>query len=128
MDFLQRNFMIILRIVTRRIIIIMLQLLACSILENLANKSSGIDQSKISKFSLIRTSFVLLGSTLLPICRPQRRQTWAGVLPNFSATIFTTGCLRTSLLIHVVPGEPNGEYPLQKNKNDDYFKKSKLKK
>lgn len=103
----------------------MSQLLACSIPENLASKSSGMDQSKTSKFSLIRTSFVLLGSKLLPICRPQQRQTCAGVLPNFSATIFTTGCLRTSLLIHVVPGEPNGEYPWQKNKNEAYFKKSK---
>ena len=38
-----------------------------SISENLANKSSGIDQSKTSKFALILPSLVLLGSTLLPI-------------------------------------------------------------
>lgn len=56
-------------------------------------------------------SLVLLGRTLWPICRPHRRATCAGDLPNFSATIFKMGFLWISLLRDVVPGEPNGEYP-----------------
>jgi hypothetical protein len=91
------------------------RVLACSISENLANKSSGIDQSKTSKFSLILPSCVLFGSTLWPICRPQRMASCAGVLPSFSATLTRIGFLRTSLFNHVVPGEPKGEYPYIKS-------------
>lgn len=91
-------------------------LITCLISENLANKSSGMDQSRTSKFSLILVSFVLLGSTLWPICSPKRRATCAGVFPNFSATVRRTGFLRTSLFIVPEPGDPNGEYPWKETK------------
>jgi len=83
------------------------KLLACLISENLAISSSGIDQSKTSKFPLILDSLVLFGSTLWPDCKPHRRATWAGVFPNFSAISTTTGFLRMSLFRF--PGEPSGE-------------------
>lgn len=84
---------------------------ACLIAENLAIKSWGIDQSNMSKFSLILLSLALLGSTLWPIWRPQRRATWAGVFCNFSATDMTMGLLSTlGPLYPGDPGEPNGEY------------------
>ena len=81
--------------------------------ENLANKSSGIDQSKMSKFSLILDSEVLFGSILWPFCSPQRRATCAGVLPSLSAIALRIGFWRTSppLKSEAVPNEPNGEYP-----------------
>lgn len=101
-------------------------ILACSISENLENKSSGMDQSKTSKFSLILASFVLFGSTLWPICSPQRRATCAGVLPSFSATVTKIGFLSTSLLSHVVPGEPNGEYPYKKNNSFNKNSRSRV--
>lgn len=78
--------------------------LACLISENLANKWSGIDQSKRSKFSCILLWFELLGTTLWLICKPHRRTTWAGVLPNSRAMVFTIECSRTFLL-------PKGAYP-----------------
>lgn len=83
---------------------------ACLISENLAIRSSGIDQSNISMFSLILASLALLGSTLCPIWIPQRRATWAGVFCNFSATENTMGLLRTlGPLTPGDPGEPKGE-------------------
>lgn len=77
--------------------------LAWLISENLASMCSGIDQSKRSKFSWILVCFELLGTRLWPICKPHRRTTWAGVLANSSATIFTIACSRTFFF-------PNGEY------------------
>jgi hypothetical protein len=83
---------------------------ACLISENLAIKSSGIDQPNMSMFSLILDSLALFGSTLWPIWIPQRRATWAGVFCNLSATETTMGFLRTlGPLIQGDPGEPKGE-------------------
>lgn len=88
-----------------------LWLLACSILENLSNISSEIDHPNKSKFSLILFSIVLLGSILWPIWSPHRRAVCAGDFPSSLATVSITGLFRTSAFTHVVPGEPNGEYP-----------------
>lgn len=91
--------------------------LACSISENLGSMSSGMDQLKIPRFSFIGDSVLVFGTTLWPICTPQRRTTCAGVFANFSATIKVTGCSRTFFLTCSPDWVPNGEYPYN-NKNE----------
>lgn len=86
--------------------------LACLISENLAIRSSGIDQLKISKFSFSLDSVEVFGSTLWPVWMPHRRATWAGVFPSFSATLLRTGFLSTSSLLRN-SCVPNGENPLK---------------
>lgn len=49
--------------------------LAWGMSENLTNRSSGMDQSKTSRFSWSRAALELFGRTLWPIWSPQRRAT-----------------------------------------------------
>ena len=60
---------------------------------------------------MILALFMLLGSTLWPICSPHRRAICAGDFPNFSAIILRIGFLRTLVLIFCEHAEPNGAYP-----------------